>query len=60
MWSVVHLRCICIASAVRLRVVVVIKDIVKDVICGTPAVRLQCARSTPAVRRRHPYCEPMV
>ena len=47
--SAVHLQCICSASAVRLRIIVVVEDIVEDVVCGAPAVR-----------RRHPCCEPMV
>ena len=47
--SAVRLRCICSVSAVRLRVVVVVEDIVGDVIvCGASAVRLRCARGTPA------------
>ena len=48
--SMVHLQCICSASAVRLRIVVVVEDIVEDVIvCGAPAVR-----------RRYRCCECMV
>ena len=44
----VRLRCICSVSAVRLRIVVVVEDIVEDVIvCGAPAVR-----------PRHPCCTP--
>src|SRR6266568_2925121 len=29
-------------------------------VCGASAVRLRCARGTPAVRRRHPCCAPIV
>jgi hypothetical protein len=46
---VVRLRCICGASAVRLRIVVFVEDIVEDVIvCGAPAVPLRYAGGTPA------------
>ena len=45
----VRLRCICSASAVRLRIVVVVEDIVEDVIvCGAHAVPLRYAGGTPA------------
>ena len=49
MWSVVYLRCICSVSVVRLRIMVIVEDIVEDVIvCGASAVRLWCACGTPA------------
>src|SRR6266700_7291903 len=42
------LRCICGASAVRLRIVVVVEVVVEVVVCvgvcGTPTVPLRCAR----------------
>ena len=49
MWSVVLLRRIYSASAVRLRIVVVVEDIVEDIIvCGAPAVRPRYPCGTPA------------
>ena len=49
MWSVVYLRCICSVSVVRLRIMVIVEDIVEDVIvCGVPAVPLRYAGGTPA------------
>ena len=49
MWSVVRLRCIYSVPAVRLRIVVVVEDIVEDVIvCGAPAVRPRYPCCTPA------------
>ena len=45
----VRLRCICSASAERLRLVVVVEDVVEDVVvCGAPAVRPRYPCGTPA------------
>ena len=49
MWSIIRLQCICNASAVRLRIIVVVEDIVEDVVvCGAPTVRPQYPCGTPA------------